>query len=168
MRNERGVVPSLLLSPLLLAPESLSFIVTWYLLRRHSKVYSWAFGYFFRIHTKLKMNTFGVVYWFKIKHPFSAESRLLLESTSNAVLLYSTNSQASLTWEDRESHFTCLCLFDLLFFLVNGVKLLMICLKYPLDVVKVENLNFKVEAPAITELNMKTSDTSSWWLAYYL
>jgi hypothetical protein len=35
-------------------------------------------------------------------------------------------------------------------------------------VVKVENLNFKVEAPAITELNMKTSDTSSWWLAYYL
>lgn len=31
----------------------------------------------------------------------------------------------------------------------------MICLKYPLDVVKVENLNFKVEAPLLTYLNMK-------------
>ena len=38
----------------------------------------------------------------------------------------------------------------------------MICLKYPLDVVKVENLNFKVEAPAITELNMKTENKTTY------
>lgn len=108
-------------------------------LETHQSLQSLGLGVFLRLHTKLKRNTFRVVYRFQAKHIFSIESRIFLESTATPVFLYSSNCQTSLACGELGNLFLLASAFMIWFSSEwsgthDGLEI-------PLDVVKV--VNFK-------------------------